>query len=91
MKRAALLGAIALAACSREPVVIDGSSPENFTRSAEDARRDLAVGDRLAFDRALRHPPGKRMADSEEEAAEIARQTYHGLTADEVVGIAEQR
>ena len=91
MKRAALFAAIALVGCSQEPVVIDGSSPENFVASAQEARRDLPVRDRLAFDRALRAPPGKRFGDKEEEAVEIARQTYDGMTAAEVVEIAEQR
>ena len=91
MKLGTALVAIALAACSRAPVVIDGSSPQNFTRTAEEARRDLPVKERLAFDRALRFPPGKRLADTEAEAAEIARRTYDGMTALEVVNITGQR
>ena len=87
MRLAGLLAASALAACGQAPVVIDGSSPENFTRTAEGARRDLPVGDRLAFDGALRAPPGKRFADKADAAAEIARQTYNGMTASEVVDI----
>ena len=87
MRSLALLAAIALAACDNEPVVIDGSSAENFARTAEDARRDLPVKDRLAFDSALRSPPGKRISDSEDEAASIARNTYDGMTAAEVVDI----
>lgn len=87
MRVTLLLAAIALAACDRDPVVIDGSSAKNFARTAEDARRDLPVKDRLAFDAALRTPPGKRIADDESEAAAIARNTYDGMTAAEVVDI----
>ena len=87
MIRAAALLAIALAACSKDPVVIDGSTPENFARTAADARRDLPVKDRLEFDAALRSPPGKRIADDESEAAAIARNTYDGMTAAEVIDI----
>ena len=91
MRLAGLIAATALAACGQPPVVIDGSSPENFTRTAEEARRDLPVKDRLAFDAALRSPPGKRFGDKEAETVEIARQTYHEMTAAEVVEIAGQR
>ena len=87
MRFASLLAVIALAACDKDPVVIDGSSSENFGRTAEEARRDLPVKDRLAFDSALRSPPGKRISDSEVEAAAIARNTYDGMTAAEVVDI----
>lgn len=87
MIRAAALLAIALAACSKDPVVIDGSTPENFTRTAADARRDLPVKDRLEFDAALRSPPGKRIADDESKTAAIARNTYDGMTAAEVIDI----
>ena len=49
------------------------------------------VRDRLAFDSALRSPPGKRFADKDEAATEIARHTYNGMTAAEVVEIAGRR
>ena len=84
---ALVLAVIALAACDKEPVMIDGSSVKNFARTAEDARRDLPVKDRLAFDIALRSPPRKRISDNEEEAASIARNTHDGMTAAEVVDI----
>ena len=87
MRLAGLLAAFALTACGQAPVVIDGSSPENFTRTVEESRRDLPVKDRLAFDAALRSPPGKRFGDKEDAAWEIARQTYNGMTAAEVVDI----
>ena len=87
MRVFALLAVIALTACGKEPVVIDGSSPENFAESTEAARRDLPVADRLAFDSALKSPPGKRLSDNEQKAVEIARQTYDGMTAAEVVEI----
>jgi hypothetical protein len=87
VKRGLVLAAIALAACDKDPVVIDGTSSENFGRTAEEARRDLPVKDRLAFDSALRSPPGKRISDSDAEAEAIARNTYDGMTAAEVVDI----
>ena len=71
--------------CGGAPTVIDGSSPEAFAETTESARRDLSVKDRLDFDAALRSPPGKRISDSEAEAAELARSTYDGMTAAEVV------
>ena len=40
-----------LAACSKAPTIIDGSSPEVFAKSTEKARRDLPIKDRLTFDR----------------------------------------
>jgi hypothetical protein len=82
-----VLAAAALAACDKDPVVIDGSTPGNFARTVEDARRDLPVKDRLAFDAALRTPPGKRISDNADEAAALARNTYDGMTAAEVVDI----
>ncbi|QIK96432.1 hypothetical protein G7076_08240 [Sphingomonas sp. HDW15A] len=81
-----LLAAVALG-CSKAPTVIDGSSPEAFAESTEKARRDLPVAERLAFDSALKSPPGKRISDNDFEAAAIARNTYDGMTAVEVVEI----
>ena len=78
---------LALTGCGGSPTVIDGSSNETFAATTEDARRDLSVKDRLAFDTALRSPPGKRFSDTEEEAAAIARNTYDGMTAAEVVDL----
>ncbi len=91
MKRAGVFAVLALAACGGEPAVIDGSSAENFMATAEEARRDLPVKDRLEFDSALRSPPGKRFGDKEDSAIQIARNTYDGMTANEVVEIAGQR
>ncbi len=79
---------LALAACSSEPVVLDGSTRDNFTATAQLARRDLPVADRLAFDAALKSPPGKRFSDNEERVEELARTTYNGMTAAEVVDLA---
>lgn len=87
MKRGLVLAAIALAACDKDPVILDGSTPENFARTVEDARRDLPVKDRLAFDAALHTPPGKRIADNESESSAIAQNAYDGMTAAEVVDI----
>lgn len=91
MKRSvglALAMAVSLAACSAEPTVIDGSSAERFALTAEAARRDLPVADRLAFDAALRKVPGSRFGMGESEMETLARTTYNGMTAAEVVEVA---
>ena len=82
---AALL--LCLAACAQEPVVIDGSSAESFERSSAEARRQLPDADRIVFDRALRTVGGRR--HSERDAAALARVTFDGMTAADVV--ADQR
>ena len=77
-----------LAACANEPpVAIDGSSAQAFERSAAAARRQLPDADRLVFDRAIRTVGGRRHA--ERDPAALARVTFDGMTADEVV--ADQR
>ena len=78
-----------LTACSRAPTVIDGTSPAAFEKSIEKARRDLPIKDRLAFDAALRNPGGRRYGQSDIET--LARQTYHGMTAVDVVADARAR
>ena len=85
-------GLIALAllvgSCAqRDSVVIDGSSPEAFQRTAAAARRDLPDADRLVFDRALRTIGGRRHSARDPEA--LARVTFDGMTAEQVV--ADQR
>jgi hypothetical protein len=82
----ALAGALMLllAACgNQEPVVIDGSSPEAFERTTAQARRQLPDADRLLFDRALRTIGGRRHA--ERDPAALARVTFDGMTAAQVV------
>jgi hypothetical protein len=88
MKLVAVLAALALAACGAGPVVIDGSNEAAFADSVEAARRDLPVADRLAFDKALMAPPGKRFGARPGEAEALARTAYHGMTAVEVVELA---
>jgi hypothetical protein len=83
------LVALALAACSRAPTVIDGSSPEAFAKTTEKARRDLPIKDRLTFDAALRNTGGQRYADKDPEAT--AREAYNGMTAADVVADAHAR
>ena len=79
-----------LAACSaEEPVVIDGSSQQKFEQTTADARRQLPDSDRLAFDRALRTVGGRRMANR--DSAALARVTFDGMTASEVVADQRQR
>ena len=90
MKRLAALVALAvLAACSRAPTIIDGSSPEAFEKTTEKARRDLPIKDRLTFDAALRNPGGPRYSTKDLKGA--ARESYHGMTAFDVVADAQAR
>lgn len=77
-----------LVACEQEtPVVIDGSSPQAFERTTAVARRQLPDAERLAFDRAIRTVGGRR--HSERDPGALARVTFDGMTASEVV--ADQR
>ena len=80
---------VALAACSKAPTIIDGTSPAAFEKTSQKARRDLSIKDRLAFDAALRNPGGRRYGQNDIEA--LARQAYHGMTADDVVADARAR
>ena len=75
---------LALAGCEAEqPVMIDGSSQARFEETSAAARRQLPDADRLIFDRALRTVGGRRHAVRDSEA--LARVTFDGLTAEEVV------
>lgn len=71
----------------QQPVVVDGSSAQAFERTVADARRQLPDGARLTFDRAIRTVGGRRMATR--DTAALARVTFDGMTAREVV--ADQR
>ena len=85
-----VLALVALAAaCSAEPTVIDGSSPESFAKTIEQARRDLSIKDRLTFDTAIHTVGGRRYADNDPEA--MARQAFDGMTAVDVVADAHAR
>jgi hypothetical protein len=82
------LACLLLAGCGgQEPVVIDGSSPQAFERTAADARRQLPDADRLLFDRAIRTVGGRRHSERDPDA--LARVTFDGMTAEQVV--ADQR
>ena len=73
-----------LAGCdTRDPTVIDGSSPAAFERTTNEARRDLPDADRLIFDRALRTVGGRW--HSARDADQRARVTFDGMTAEQVV------
>lgn len=88
--RAATFAILAvLAACAKEPVVIDGSSQAAFARTTEKARRDLTIKDRLVFDAALRNPAGRRYGNADLDG--LARETYNGMTAFDVVADARAR
>jgi hypothetical protein len=78
-----------LAACSKAPTIIDGSSPEVFAKSTEKARRDLPIKDRLTFDAAMHNPGGMRYGNKDPEA--MAREAYHGMTAKDVIEDAHAR
>jgi hypothetical protein len=81
--KAAFLCMLLMACGNQEPVVIDGSSPEAFERTTAQARRQRPDGDRLLFDRALRTIGGRRHA--ERDPAALARITFDGMTAAQVV------
>jgi len=89
MKHAALLFAALLAACSKTPTVIDGSTRESFAETTADARRDLPIKERLTFDTAIRNAGGRRFATNDPDA--MARRTFHGMTAADVVADAHAR
>jgi hypothetical protein len=86
---AALTAVAILAACSKAPTVIDGSSPQVFAKTTEKARRDLAIKDRLTFDAAMHNPGGMRYGSKDPEA--MAREAYHGMTAKDVIEDAHAR
>ena len=88
--RAAIVALMVLAGCSREPTVIDGSSPAAFEKTTEKARRDLPIKDRLTFDAALHNPGGMRYGTNK-NAASVAREAYNGMTAFDVVADAQAR
>jgi hypothetical protein len=74
---------IALASCGkRETVLIDGSSPETFEKSLRKARQTIPNADKLVFDRAIRTVRGRRYSADPDE---LARTTFNGMTAAEVV------
>lgn len=84
MKYAAAVLLALLAGCEpREPTIIDGSSPEAFERTTQEARRDLPDADRLYFDRALRTVGGR--LHSARDPDQFARVTFDGMTAAQVV------
>jgi hypothetical protein len=87
--RAALIALAVLAACSKTPTVIDGSSPASFAETTEKARRDLPIKDRLTFDAAIKNPSALRYSERDLEA--VARESYHGMTAFDVVADARAR
>jgi len=90
VKYLAVFAALALlAACAKEPTVIDGSSPAAFAKTTEKARRDLPIKDRLTFDTALHNPGGQRYGNKDPGAE--ARLAYHGMTALDVVADAHAR
>ena len=69
-------------------MVIDGSSQAKLRANHRRRRAgQLPDSDRLVFDRALRTVGGRRMANR--DTAALARVTFDGMTASEVV--ADQR
>ena len=79
-----------LAGCTdRPPTVVDGSSPEAFESSVAEARRDLPDADRIVFDRAINTVGGRRYA--ERDAAALARVTFNGMTAADIVADQKSR
>ena len=87
---AALLLLGGVAACGNQAAtVIDGSSAATFAATTEQARRDLGVRDRLTFDTALNTIGGRRHANNDPQ--EMARRTFDGMTAADVVADAHAR
>ena len=81
-----LAAPLLLAGCGGgQPTVIDGSTAASFEQTTEAARRDLPDADRLAYDAALKSPPGSRFGHKAMERDALARQEYHGMTARQVV------
>ena len=89
LKLLPLLMAALIAGCSKAPTIIDGSSPQAFEKTTEKARRDLPIKDRLTFDAAIRNPGGARFSTKDLEG--VARQTYDGMTAFDVIADAQAR
>ena len=88
--RAAIVALMVLAGCSREPTVIDGSSPAAFEKTTEKARRDLPIKDRLTFDAAL-HNLGGMWYGINKNVVLVACEAYNGMTAFDVVADAQAR
>ena len=88
----AVAAAVLLLAAACEPTpptIIDGSSPEAFERTTAAARRELPDADRIHFDRALRTVAGRRHSNRDPDA--LARVTFDGMTASQVVEDARAR
>ena len=82
--------ALLLISCSpAQPTVIDGSNAASFAATTAQARRDLSVRDRLTFDTALGTVGGRRHANNDPD--EMARRTFDGMTAADVVADAHAR
>jgi hypothetical protein len=84
---AAFLGMLLAGCANQEPTVIDGSSRQAFERTTAEARRQLPDAERLLFDKAIRTVGGRR--HSERDPGALARVTFDGMTASQVV--ADQR
>lgn len=90
MAAAVLAGLAGLAACAdRQPTRIDGSTPETFAATVEQARDELPVADRIAFDEAINTVPARRYANRDPER--LARTSFDGMTAAEVVAAERRR
>lgn len=87
VKRAVVLLALFGAACSAQPTVIDGSTAQRFRETSAAARGDLANRDRLAFDAAMKRVPGSPVVTAPGAMEELARTTYNGMTAQDVVDL----
>ena len=90
MRGRAIVFLLLSASCSGErPTVVDGSSEQSFERTVKEARRDLPDADRLTFDKAIKTVGGRRFAERDPNA--LARTTFNGMTAAEIVADQKMR
>ena len=98
-RAAALLAIFALPACdvlglggANEPTVIDGSTPETFRASVEEARAELGPRDRLKFEAALTALRGRQFAAANDRAEfdRRVRAALDGQTAPQIVAGVDQ-
>lgn len=90
-KLLAALALLALPACGLfddgQPTVIDGSTPETFKQTVDEARAELGPRDRLKFEAALTAVRGRQFAAAGDRAEfdRRVRKALDGQTASQIV------